>query len=65
MSTSRPPPTSSLLIDDRVDSLRTHLHKVEISQLYANSEAEPGRPAAGSTPQAIPACFAQRIARFP
>ena len=39
-STSRPTPTSCLLTGDRVDSRRSYLHKVEISQLYANLEAE-------------------------
>ena len=42
-----------------------YLHKVEISQIYANSEAERGSAAAGSAPQTIPACFARRIARVP
>ena len=65
VTTSRPAPTCCLLTGDRLDSRRLYLHKVEISQLYANSEAEPGSAAAGSAPQAIPACFARRIARVP
>ena len=64
-STSQPTATSCLLTGARVDSRHAHLHKVEISQLYANLEAEAGSAAAGSAPQAIPACFAQRIARVP
>ena len=46
-------------------SRRSYLHKVEISQLFANLEAEPGSAAAGSAPQTISACFAQRIAPIP